>query len=283
MKIQYWGTAAAEGIPGIFCDCAVCREAREKKGKYVRTRSQLLLDDELLIDFNADTYMHSLLYDFNLSQIKDVIITHVHEDHYYPKETFNRRKGYAHDMKFPTLTFHGSPDLRKTYEYYTEGNVEPTEQNRIAFEVLEKYKTYEISGFEVVSLPATHGTPDPRVYIFTKEGKTFFMLNDSGLPCDEVFEWIARSGIKFDAVSYDCTFGDGDTEKAWGKGACHMGIANIKNVINRFKENGNYKPSTVNVITHFSHNGISVGYGDMKKIADENGFVLAYDGMTLEI
>ena len=51
MKLRYLGTAAAEGIPGVFCDCKVCREARTKKGRFIRTRSQLLLEDELLIDF----------------------------------------------------------------------------------------------------------------------------------------------------------------------------------------------------------------------------------------
>ena len=32
MKIQYLGTAAGERIPGIFCNCEVCRRAMEKGG-----------------------------------------------------------------------------------------------------------------------------------------------------------------------------------------------------------------------------------------------------------
>ena len=27
MKLKYLGTAAAEGIPGMFCNCRVCRNA----------------------------------------------------------------------------------------------------------------------------------------------------------------------------------------------------------------------------------------------------------------
>ena len=53
MKIQYLGTAAAEGIPAIFCDCKTCQKARKLGGKEIRTRSQAIIDDRLLIDFSG--------------------------------------------------------------------------------------------------------------------------------------------------------------------------------------------------------------------------------------
>ena len=28
MKITFYGTAAGEGWPGVFCQCELCREAR---------------------------------------------------------------------------------------------------------------------------------------------------------------------------------------------------------------------------------------------------------------
>ena len=70
MKVHYLGTGAAEGIPAIFCECPVCKTARLKAGKEIRTRTQALIDDELLIDFGPDTYMHSLQYGIDLSYIK---------------------------------------------------------------------------------------------------------------------------------------------------------------------------------------------------------------------
>ena len=60
MKITYLGTAASEGLPAPFCTCEVCRRAREAGGKSVRTRSQALVDESLLIDFPPDTYLHWL-------------------------------------------------------------------------------------------------------------------------------------------------------------------------------------------------------------------------------
>ncbi len=31
MKIKYLGTGAAEGIPALFCRCAICNEARKEE------------------------------------------------------------------------------------------------------------------------------------------------------------------------------------------------------------------------------------------------------------
>lgn len=33
MEIQYLGTAAAEGLPALFCDCETCRKARNIGGE----------------------------------------------------------------------------------------------------------------------------------------------------------------------------------------------------------------------------------------------------------
>ena len=70
MKFHFLGTAAAEGIPALFCECAVCKEAREKGGRFIRTRSQALIDDDLLIDFNPDSYMHFLRYGIDAVKIR---------------------------------------------------------------------------------------------------------------------------------------------------------------------------------------------------------------------
>lgn len=76
MKIKYLGTAAAEGIPAVFCECENCKRSRELGGRNIRTRSQAIIDDTILIDFLADTYMHYLIRNIPLNKIKTCIITH---------------------------------------------------------------------------------------------------------------------------------------------------------------------------------------------------------------
>ena len=56
MIVKYLGTGAAEGIPAVFCHCNICKHARQKKGRNIRTRSQALIDGKLLIDFGPDTF-----------------------------------------------------------------------------------------------------------------------------------------------------------------------------------------------------------------------------------
>ena len=67
MKLQYLGTAAAEGWPALFCDCESCRRARIVGGRNIRTRSQAMLDDRLLIDMPPDTYHHLLTNNIDIS------------------------------------------------------------------------------------------------------------------------------------------------------------------------------------------------------------------------
>lgn len=279
MKIRYWGTAAAEGIPCLFCNCAVCKEAREKKGKYVRTRSQVMLDNRLLIDFNADTYMHALQYDCNLADIEHVLITHVHADHFYPAEIGNRAVNFANGMAHETLTLHGSADVAK----HSQGLQYMVKQKRLAYDEIQPYESRSIEGFTVTALPATHGTENPYVYLFEKEGKTFFLFNDSGFLKEEGMAWLKEKQIAFDAISYDCTFGERDASFGGTYEAQHLGIPNILEQRKRFIENGNYREHTVEILTHFSHNVPTIGYGDMLKIARQHGFVLAYDGMETKV
>ncbi|MBQ7499935.1 MAG: carbon-phosphorus lyase, partial [Clostridia bacterium] len=95
MKIKYLGTAATEAIPGPFCNCEVCRKARSIGGKEYRSRSQALVNDSLLVDFNADTFMHMFRYGLDLVKIRACLITHIHTDHFYPAEFKNARPDYS--------------------------------------------------------------------------------------------------------------------------------------------------------------------------------------------
>ena len=58
MKIKYLGTAAAEGVPALFCRCPVCEKSRSAGGRNIRSRSQAIIDDTLLIDYPPDSFMH---------------------------------------------------------------------------------------------------------------------------------------------------------------------------------------------------------------------------------
>ena len=81
MKLQFLGTAAAEGFPSLYCMCEACKEAMSKGGRNIRSRCQALLDDTILLDFGPDTYYHMIMYKVPLESIHHILITHNHFDH----------------------------------------------------------------------------------------------------------------------------------------------------------------------------------------------------------
>ena len=101
MKIKYLGTAAAEAFPAVFCNCKYCNEARELGGKNIRTRSQSLINDDLLIDFPPDTYHHFITHGIRGDRIKYLLITHAHSDHIYEGDLDIRRGSFAKEKNHP--------------------------------------------------------------------------------------------------------------------------------------------------------------------------------------
>ncbi|MBQ8881810.1 MAG: hypothetical protein IJY70_00245 [Clostridia bacterium] len=285
MKIKYWGTAAAEGVPAIFCSCDICKYARKAGGRNVRTRSQLCVDDKFLIDFGADTYMHSLKYGFDMSKLHTVLITHTHGDHYYPIELLNRRVGFAHGEEIDTpLTIYGSSGIEE--DFYSTIN-EPAryliDQNRVNFKFLSAGERYEIEGYEVFVLPAHHGTYNPLVYIIRKNGKAFAYFNDTGYPRPQFFEMLEKFkkeyDLHIDLVSYDCTGGKSD----WGYDGSHMGIKYNIELREKLLAMGVTDEKTAHILHHFTHNQAGGNYDEFSVYAKQFGFDTAYDGMEAEV
>ena len=279
MKIKYLGTAAAEGIPALFCYCKSCEEARRLGGKSIRTRSQAIIDDALLIDFPADTYLHVLYGGLELHKVRHCLITHAHCDHLYPDEISMRHKNFA---KIPAkeegaLCFYGSRAVKKKvggiiYDYDLE------QQDRAAFRHVLPFQTYDVGGYAVTPLLATHDPmAEPYIYVIAKDGKTMLYGNDTGLFPEKTWDYLAKSGIRFDFVSLDCTEGDGPIGYD-----SHMNLERDLLVRERLCAMGCADEKTVFCANHFSHNGGNVTYGVFAERAKEKGFLTSYDGMTVE-
>ena len=111
MKLQYWGTAAAEGVPAIFCRCELCKEARKRGGRNLRGRPNALVDGVLKIDFNADTYAQSLRYGVDLTEIHHLLVTHTHSDHFYPNDSDIPPSGFERGAPYFRSPLMGHPRL----------------------------------------------------------------------------------------------------------------------------------------------------------------------------
>ena len=268
MKLTYLGTAAAEGFPALFCNCKYCNDARRLGGKNIRTRSQTLINDDMLIDFPADSYAHFLKNGIEGDTIKYLLITHSHSDHFYPSDLFMRHTYFAHNMRVPTLKLICSEAVYSKFETVPQ-NVEIT--------VAEPYQTVDLGDYRITALPARH-MKEGGCFIYVIEGeKTILYAHDTGYFYDGVFDFIKEKEIKLDMASFDCTNVNIPISDDEG----HMGFPNIKRVIDRLTEIGAITDKTVKYVNHFSHNGNPV-QDYLEENAERIGCKVSFDGCAVE-
>lgn len=275
MKLKFLGTAAAEAVPAPFCECDVCEHARKYKGKNIRTRAQAIVDDKILIDFGPDTVMHSINEDIKLCKLSACIITHPHMDHLFPEDLFCRVGGVAHMKEEKPFVMYG---MKESVDAINEGTYTPdlTEQGLLIVNEVTPFVPFEVDGYKITPLKADHSTKEPVIYIIEKDGKSVLYAHDTGLFPDETYEYLRTIDTVFDVVSYDCT----NVLLEWDNRG-HMGLTGNVIVRDKLKEMGRINDKTINIVNHFSHNGLA-GYDDFTPIANEKGFEVAYDGMEVE-
>lgn len=278
MKLQYLGTAAAEGIPAVFCDCCVCRESRKRGGKNIRTRSQALVDDCLLIDFPADTYMHYLANNFNLADIRSCLITHSHSDHLYPTEFVMRKEGgFSHrKTKEPLVFYSGKNSYDMICDVIKKNNIN---ENDIRGKYIRPYECFQVEQYMVTALDASHDSKsDPYVYIIEKDGKRILYAHDTSDYPTASWDYLTKYNAVFDLVSLDCTAADKKIEYVG-----HMNLERCIAMRKKLCEIGVACKNTKFILNHFSHNGGNVLYEEFCKIAEKENFIVSYDGLTVEV
>ena len=276
MKIKIMGTAAYERVPAMFCTCAACDLARKMRGKAVRTQAQTLINEDLLVDFGQDNYIHYLNGDYDYTKLRGLIVTHAHSDHFMTNELLMTSGAYGHN-EMENITVVGAKGVKAKFDAL-EGEC------KVDFAPIAYYETKTVAGYTVTALPACHGTDEPTIYIISDGKKTVLYNNDTGSVKEEVYDFIQKGGYHFDLVIADCTYGllgyssDG-----------HMSIEDNEAHKERLTAMGALDEKSIYVITHYSHNALLFKDGtpaspeDLEKIAAEHGMISAYDGIEFEI
>ncbi len=280
MILKYFGTAASEGIPALFCDCEVCEEARKKGGKHIRTRSQSLIDNKILIDLPADTYHHVLKDNLPLHKIHSLIVTHHHSDHYYPVELHNRKTGFANlKDNSPFKIFAVKSVIELTKKSCSKSLLDDMiRENELELHEIKIFEAFEAEGYEITPLKATHGTEEPVIYLIKKDDKTVLYAHDTNYFDECVWEYLEKNNILLNLVSLDCTQANAPKMNYIG----HMNLNDNVKVKNRLLEIKSADENTIFICNHFSHKGKDVSYDAFKKLAEEKGFLTSYDGMEIE-
>ncbi len=280
MKLQYIGTGAAEGFPGMFCQCDACRWARKAGGHNLKTRSCAMIDGHVLIDLSPDLYVQSLKLGLELSEIQDLVVTHTHKDHFDSFFLGLRAKDGA--TKLPDrkeednyLSVYGSSFVKAAVDKALEE--EPYSNNaRIRFENVKPGEWFQAGNLKLCPLKANHKN-DELCYIYAVTDGTASLLyaNDTGTLSEETLQMIGDLGLVFDLVSMDCARGT-------LPGDGHMGIRENLELKRRLEQMGCTGSETRYYLNHLSHMS-GIIHDDLQSLMGPEGFTVSYDGMIVNI
>jgi len=277
MKLTYLGTAAAEGCPALFCNCDCCRTARERGGKDMRTRSQSLVNEDLLIDFPPDTLMHFHQNAIRGDRVESLLITHSHDDHYYRQDIRRHGGFYAYNMEHERLRI-VCPE--RVYDDLTDYFARVDTKITATMEVVQAkpYEPMQLGRYRVTPLRAKHAPGQVAlIYVIEDGEKSLLYAHDTGYFYDEVLEYIQKEGLRFDLASFDCTY----AQLPCADSKNHMGLDTVERLTARLREIGAIDGATRLFVNHFSHNGNPL-HDQMEEKARAIGCEVAYDGCVAE-
>ncbi len=276
MDILICGSAAAEGIPAVFCNCRVCTNAREKGGMEIRSRSCYRIDETFGIDANMDFHWQENRYGLRSDKLRHLFITHSHEDHLDPYLFSYRRPGMSAVDPENILTVYGNPTVLEFIRdcRFSRGNLDNLRLRMVELDFFRPVQIPE-EETEVLPLPANHNPEEKSmIYAIRRQGRTLLVANDSGALFDSVFE--ALRPWCFDAVIADCTGG------TFTNGVNHMGGMVTVELRDRLAKQGSLAPDCRFVANHFSHNG-NCTHEEIVEYFRPHGIEVAYDGLKFTV
>lgn len=278
MKIHFLGTGAAEGVPAMFCSCEYCKKIRSLGLKEYRSRTQVLIDGLISVDFPPEAFSNSLKFGVNLSKLKYLFVTHSHMDHFYAHDFILRGYKYA-ELEEDVLAIFGDSEVHEVFKECTAREIKDEVKKHLSFTEIKPYTEFYANDYRVIAIPANHKTKeDSLLYYIEKDGKGYLHLHDSNRICDEALQYLAKNNAKANAVAFDCTFIDREYKETYR----HMSIGDNMVMKEKMLSSGVIDKDTKVIITHFSHNS-NPTRERLSKIEKEYGVIAAYDGMEIEI
>ena len=273
MKLKILGSAAAEGVPALFCVCPLCQAARENGGRDIRRRTAYLWDDDIMIDLGPDFFFAQVTWNTDYSKLRHVLITHSHGDHFCPTSLHYRAAGLSVLPEGCWLTVHGSAMIGQMLK---EAFVQSFDQCLLDFSEANVGERIEL-GKERSALPlrASHNPDELCLNYLLQAGEHSILLgNDSGWWGEETWERLSEHQL--DVAILDCTYAKHNYRQG------HMGIPAVIDARDELLKRGAMNDSSRVVANHFSHNGGLTHEGLVAQLGPA-GIEVGYDGMEIEL
>ena len=274
MRLRILGSAAAEGWPAMYCRCEACTEARRRGGRNLRRRTAYAVNDDTLVDFGPDIFWQSVEFDIDLASIRQVLLTHSHNDHLSPPEFGWRARGYCATECEPLDIFGNSHALARLKREISL----PPELAQLRFHQAEPGVAFTCGNLRVTPLEAQHASPEETAlnYVIADGLATILIANDTGWWEDRTWELVR--GFSVDLAVLECTYREVNPASRQH----HLGLDSMLEMRDRLAELGVLKPEATVVTNHFSHNG-HVLYEELCERLEPHGIIVGYDGLTIDL
>ena len=235
MDVRLLGTGAADGVPNSWCTCPTCTEARTTG--VVRANASVLVDGRLLIDCGPEAPRQAARAGVDLAGVRTVLISHAHDDHLDP--AFLMHRSWVRDQ--PLQVIGPAPAIDRCRDWLAP------DQSVVTLTVVTAGDTFEVDGYRVHVLPATHHALGEAVlYAVERDGRSLLYATDTGPWRTRLLELVR--GRRFDLVLLEETFGDTTPPNA-----VHHNFASFGAAVEALRSNGSVDDATRVVAIHLGH------------------------------
>lgn len=285
--MQFLGTAAADVLPNPLCDCPLCRDAR-KSPKMGRLRSMFLLDSENLIDCGPDFAASVMRHGIDITNLKNVFLTHTHEDHFCPSNAGLIEMSRTHHNDPVTLYLSESAyqsvirkaELMKA-EFSTADSIIALNLGIVLPQPIKTGIPFFAGGYEVLAVDTTHKASPTETainYRFKKGEKSLLYACDTGYYIPRSLEQL--EGSRLDYLILEGTWGS-ETKK---DASSHLNGPAFIDQLEIFAKYGIIRDDTKIYCTHINHKHEwnHDAYQSFFLQNTHRNVTIAYDGLIIE-
>ncbi len=252
MKLFFLGTGAADRME--------IEPDNDFSNKDNRRCSCAILDGKIMFDCGPHAISSLNIAGFDLSSITDIVITHLHRDHFnleninlIAEKNNNLRVWMRQDAVYEGKCF---------AEIY----------------LMKPYNTYEIDGYSFTGMRANH---DPLAFAqhisVEKDGKKLFYGMDGAWLLNETVAFMKKK--EYNLVVLDATVGDYSGDFRIGE---HNSIPMIRLMTDSMKTLKIINKETDIILNHIAC-CLHKSYNETCEIVKPDGYIVAYDGFCIKI
>jgi len=224
----------------------------------------------------------SLMYNKPLTDIRYILQTHPHSDHFDASHLSTRIPEYM-GVNIPPIEIYGTlQTINKMSEMMRiEGyikdllNLEEQAILKAKITPISLYTPFDVGNYSITAIPTNHDqSVDSVLYLITEGGKTAFYGTDTDSLSEEVWKYFTDNHVLLDFVIFDHTYGlDADS-------GGHLNANRFIEHIQKLKHGGLLKPDSRILATHISHEG-NPTHDKLSEFAHNNGYEIAFDGLEI--